>query len=74
MRKVFVTNLGALREVSDGDFEWFQHSHGSGRRVVQHVPHTRLQEVGLCRRLGNGDSDLPTDVTCHYTTAEYSCV
>lgn len=62
------TNLWVLRKVSYGDFKWFQYSHDSGCWVVQKVPHTRLQKVGLCRCLGNCDSHLPEDVTYYYKT------
>ncbi len=61
-------NLWVLRKVSYRDFERFQHSHGSGRRLVQHVPHAWLQQMGLRRRLRNCDSDLPTNETLHNKT------
>lgn len=68
------TNLCVLRQVSYGDFEWFQYSHGSGCWVVKEIPHTRLQKVGLCRCLGNCDSDLPEDAIYCYKTAPYLCM
>lgn len=66
-------NLCAFGEVSDCDFEWLQDCHGSGSRVIQKVPHTCLQKMWLCRRLGNCDSNLPK-VSRFTTIALNECV
>lgn len=55
---MFCMYLCISRQIGDGHFERFQDSHGPWSSFIKHIPHTCLQQVGLCGCLGNSHAHL----------------